>query len=230
MFHGHHFATLVDGLCTQGSQAPSGKNKGTSNRSNNKGISRPATYKSAGKIDEGKYVVDNLVDVIVYEDDIDDYDLDKDVEFAGLGTIRVTKDYAAVVDKLADIDGDLDVVSSDDLRNVYSSDGEGIVYGVKTFTKHHECTRSFNVPWVSTKWIISKCSERIRKNPTRPIPSLVATTIEGEKNVRVNPQKAYKAKKKSLAMIEGSAAEQFTWLNGYAQEILNTNAGTTLII
>lgn len=47
--------TLVDGLCTQGSQAPSGKNKGTSNRSNNKGISRSATYKSAGKIDEGKY-------------------------------------------------------------------------------------------------------------------------------------------------------------------------------
>ncbi|KAG5553494.1 hypothetical protein RHGRI_011387 [Rhododendron griersonianum] len=103
------------------------------------------------------------------------------------------------------------------------------IYRVKTFTEPHECTRSFNVPWVSTKWIINKYSERIRKNPTWPIPSLVAT-IEGEKNVRVNPQKAYRARKKSLAMIEGSAAEQFTWLNGYAQEILNTNAGTTLII
>ncbi|KAH7862346.1 hypothetical protein Vadar_003544 [Vaccinium darrowii] len=224
-------------------------------------------------------------------------------------TSGVTKDYADVVDLLADIDGDTDVMTSDDdLRSIDSdSDEEGRgnrvkhtvfnektdmdnpifkvgmefkthgqfreavkehaikwgkeikflksdkrqvratwkspcpwtiycsyvpndeVYRVKTFIDEHSCVRSFKVPWVSTKWIVKKYSERIRKNPTWPIPSLV-DTIQSEKTVQVNPQKAYRAKKISLDMLQGSAAKQFTMLNSYAKEILNTNDGTTVII
>ncbi|KAH7866355.1 hypothetical protein Vadar_019290 [Vaccinium darrowii] len=103
------------------------------------------------------------------------------------------------------------------------------VYRVKTFIDEHSYVRSFKVLWVSTKWIVKKYSERIRKNPTWPIPSLV-DTIQSEKTVQVNPQKAYRAKKISLDMLQGSAAKQFPMLNSYAKEILNTNDGTTVII
>ncbi|KAG5531079.1 hypothetical protein RHGRI_025890 [Rhododendron griersonianum] len=101
------------------------------------------------------------------------------------------------------------------------------VYRVKTFKDVHSCVRSFNVKWVSTKWIVSHYSERIRKNPTWPIPSLVAT-IESEKTVNVHPQKAYRARRISVEMLEGSSAQQFSLLNSYAAEILKTNVGTTV--
>lgn len=101
------------------------------------------------------------------------------------------------------------------------------IYRVKTFKDVHSCVRSFNVKWVSTKWIVSHYSERIRKNPTWPIPSLVAT-IESEKTVNVHPQKAYRARRISVEMLEGSSAQQFSLLNSYAAEILKTNVGTTV--
>ncbi|KAI8563066.1 hypothetical protein RHMOL_Rhmol03G0084600 [Rhododendron molle] len=75
-----------------------------------------------------------------------------------------------------------------------------LVYRVKTFKDVHSCVRSFNVKWVSTKWIVSHYSEKIRKNPTWPIPSLVAT-IESEKTVNVHPQKAYRARRISVEML-----------------------------
>ncbi|KAH7847184.1 hypothetical protein Vadar_022991 [Vaccinium darrowii] len=211
-------------------------------------------------------------------------------------TSGVTKDYADVVDVLADIDGDADVMTSDDdLRSIDSdSDEEGRgnrvkhtvfnektnmenpifkvgmefkthalfreavkehaikwgkeikflksdkrqaratckspcpwtiycshvpndeVYRVKTFIDEHSCVRSFKVPWVSTKWIVKKYSERIRKNPTWPIPSLV-DTIQSEKIVQVNLQKAYRAKKISLDMLQVAYAvvekeKKKTWM------------------
>ncbi|KAH7858532.1 hypothetical protein Vadar_025040 [Vaccinium darrowii] len=101
------------------------------------------------------------------------------------------------------------------------------VYRVKTFVDQHECVRSFNVQWVSTKWIVKKYTERIRKNPTWPIPPLVET-IESENTVKVNHQKTYRAMRIAMQMLEGSAAEQFKLLNSYAKEILNTNDGTTI--
>ncbi|KAF7133068.1 hypothetical protein RHSIM_Rhsim09G0050000 [Rhododendron simsii] len=64
-----------------------------------------------------------------------------------------------------------------------------LVYRVKTFKDVHSCVRSFNVKWVSTKWIVSHYSGRIKKNPLWPIPSLVATN-ESEKTVNVHPQTA----------------------------------------
>ncbi|KAI8546654.1 hypothetical protein RHMOL_Rhmol07G0136600 [Rhododendron molle] len=100
-----------------------------------------------------------------------------------------------------------------------------LVYRVKTFKDVHSCVRSFNVKWVSTKWIVSHYSKRIKKNPTWPIPSLVAT-IESEKTVNVHPQKAYRARRISVEMLEGSSAQQFSLLNSYAAEILKTNVGT----
>lgn len=76
---------------------------------------------------------------------------------------------------------------------------------------------------------MKKYAERIRKNPTWPIPSLVET-IESENTVKVNHQKAYRAKRIAVQMLEGNAAEQFKLLNSYAKEILNTNDRTTIKI
>ncbi|KAH7836032.1 hypothetical protein Vadar_032154 [Vaccinium darrowii] len=173
-------------------------------------------------------------------------------------TSGVTKDYAHVVDELADIEGDADVMTSDDdLRSIDSdSDEEGrgnrvkhTVFNEKTdmenpifkvgmeFKTHavfREAVKEHAIKWgKEIKFLKSdkrqKYSEKIRKNPTWPIPFLV-DTIESEKTVKVHPQKAYRAKKIALDMLQGNAAKQFTMLNSYAKEILNTNDGTTIII
>ncbi|KAH7853549.1 hypothetical protein Vadar_003839 [Vaccinium darrowii] len=79
---------------------------------------------------------------------------------------------------------------------------------VKTYTPHHKCIRSCDVPWVSSNWIVTKYCNRIRNNPTWPMPSL-HTTIKQEWTCKVDIQKVYRAKKKALNIIHGSAVEQF---------------------
>ncbi|KAH7837497.1 hypothetical protein Vadar_014550 [Vaccinium darrowii] len=56
--------------------------------------------------------------------------------------------------------------------------GDG-VFRVKHYIDNHTCSRSYNVPWVSTNWIVKRYSDRIAINPTWPIQSLV-DTIEKE--------------------------------------------------
>ncbi|KAH7846022.1 hypothetical protein Vadar_008846 [Vaccinium darrowii] len=70
------------------------------------------------------------------------------------------------------------------------------VFRVKHYINNHTCTRSYNVPWISTKWIVRTYSERIAKNPTWPIQSLV-DTIESEWTVHVHYQKVFRATRKS---------------------------------
>ncbi|KAF7139509.1 hypothetical protein RHSIM_Rhsim07G0151200 [Rhododendron simsii] len=49
-----------------------------------------------------------------------------------------------------------------------------------------------------------------------------------KKTVNVHPQKAYRARRISVEMLEGSSAQQFSLLNSYPAEILKTNVGTTV--
>lgn len=59
------------------------------------------------------------------DDTLFDVYVDNDEEFDGCNAPELTKEHAAVVDELADIDGDEDVVSYDDLRSINSeSDGD----------------------------------------------------------------------------------------------------------
>lgn len=59
------------------------------------------------------------------------------------------------------------------------------VFRVKTYVDTHTCTRSYHVPWVSTRWICNKYTDRIRSNPTWPVKSL-AQTIEKEWTCKVS--------------------------------------------
>ncbi|KAF7153831.1 hypothetical protein RHSIM_Rhsim01G0063200 [Rhododendron simsii] len=101
------------------------------------------------------------------------------------------------------------------------------LYRIKRYDNEHSCNRSFHVPWVSTKWILNKYKERIRRNPTWPVKSL-ANIIMGEHTVNVDVQKVYRARKMALEMIQGSACEQFNQLWGYLEEVKSSNPGTTI--
>lgn len=103
------------------------------------------------------------------------------------------------------------------------------VFRVKTYTPHHKCIRSYDVPWVSSNWIVSKYCNRIRNNPTWPVPSL-HTTIQQEWTCKVDIQKVYRAKKKAMNIIHGSAVDQFRQLWGYVEKIKQENPGTTIKI
>ncbi|KAH7856141.1 hypothetical protein Vadar_033196 [Vaccinium darrowii] len=80
------------------------------------------------------------------------------------------------------------------------------LYRIKTYISQHTCTRTFDVPWVSSKWIVARYGNRIRSNPTWPVPSL-AETIQQEWTVKVSIRKVYRAKNICLAMRDGTAIE-----------------------
>ncbi|KAH7859402.1 hypothetical protein Vadar_000654 [Vaccinium darrowii] len=103
------------------------------------------------------------------------------------------------------------------------------LYRIKTHTPQHKCIRSYDVPWVSSNWIVNKYCNRIRNNPTWPVASL-HTTIQQEWTCKVDIQKVYRAKRKALNIIHGSATEQFGQLWGYVEEIRQCNLGTTIKI
>ncbi|KAH7863402.1 hypothetical protein Vadar_017045 [Vaccinium darrowii] len=273
-----------------------------------------STSSESGSDDEDFYESD---DGVSDDDTMFQENVDKNIEFAGLGGSMAPsgQEYASMVDGLANLDGDSDGISSDDLKSMSGSssdedeDGwtgrkkaktnypvfnektdmdnpvfkigmefktheqvreaikeysikwgrkikfnkndrekvdavcktgcpwhiyasyvknEGL-YRVKTYVNEHDCTREFNIPWVSTKWIIRRYYDRIRRNPTWPIPSLIET-ITAEWTVHVDKQKVFRAKKKALELIEGTAAQQFGQLYGYIEEVKNTNPGTTIVM
>ncbi|KAH7834918.1 hypothetical protein Vadar_020926 [Vaccinium darrowii] len=64
------------------------------------------------------------------DDALFDVYVDNDEEFDGCNALELTKEHAAVVDELADIDGDEHVVSSDDLRSI-DSESDGVNGRVK---------------------------------------------------------------------------------------------------
>ncbi|KAH7866379.1 hypothetical protein Vadar_019600 [Vaccinium darrowii] len=100
---------------------------------------------------------------------------------------------------------------------------------IKTHTPQHKCIRSYDVSWVSSSWIVNKYWNRIRNNPTWPVASL-HTTIQQEWTCKVDIQKVYRAKRKALNIIHGSATEQFAQLWGYVEEIRQCNPSTTIKI
>lgn len=103
------------------------------------------------------------------------------------------------------------------------------LFRVKTFEGKHTCSRTYHVPWVSSKWICNKYLDRIRNNPTWPVKSL-ALTIEKEWTCKVSWTRVYRGKKKAMEVILGTATEQFKLLYAYAEEIMNCNPGTRVII
>ncbi|XP_028070295.1 uncharacterized protein LOC114272787 [Camellia sinensis] len=102
------------------------------------------------------------------------------------------------------------------------------LYRIKTLDEH-TCNRSFDVAYVSSKWIVKRYFERIRLNPTWPI-QLLSDTISSEHNVKVDLQKERRARNKVLTQVEGTAAEQFAMLWSYIEEIRNTIPKTTICI
>lgn len=105
---------------------------------------------------------------------------------------------------------------------------EGL-YRIKTFIDTHTCSRTYNVPWVSTNWILHKYKDRIQRNPTWHVSSL-HETIQAEWTVNLDRQKVSSAKKRALEMIQGNAAEQFGELYSYIEEIKSTNPGTNVVL
>ncbi|KAH7857175.1 hypothetical protein Vadar_009876 [Vaccinium darrowii] len=103
------------------------------------------------------------------------------------------------------------------------------VFRVKTHVDTHTCTRSYHVPWVSTRWICNKYTDRIRSNPTWPVKSL-AQTIEKEWTCKVSMPRVFRAKKRALDLIEGTTNEQFGMLYAYVEEVMSSNPGTRVVI
>lgn len=68
---------------------------------------------------------------------------------------------------------------------------------IKTFIDTHTCTRTYNVPWVSTNWIVDKYKDRIQRNLTWLVSSL-HDTIQAEWTVNLDRQKVSRAKKRAL--------------------------------
>ncbi|KAH7850083.1 hypothetical protein Vadar_027656 [Vaccinium darrowii] len=94
------------------------------------------------------------------------------------------------------------------------------VFKVKTYDDTHTCTRSYHVPWVRTRWICNKYTDRIRSNPTWPIKS-PAQTIKKKWTCKVSMPRVFRAKKRALNSLGCYA---------YAEEVISSNPGTRVVI
>ena len=98
-----------------------------------------------------------------------------------------------------------------------------------TFVDEHNCHRTASNRQAKTRFLarkfmpILRCSAEIKVN----------TLIEVARlrwGILITRHKAYRAKVKSLEMIQGACTDQYSHLRNYAQELLRSNPGSTVII
>ncbi|XP_058209741.1 uncharacterized protein LOC131322424 [Rhododendron vialii] len=106
---------------------------------------------------------------------------------------------------------------------------KGESFQVKTYKKKHKCLRSFRVRHVTSMYLANKYVDSIRSNPNMPLEHL-QERVKKDLVVNVSTTQAYRAKRKTLDLIEGTHLEQYALLRDYCEEVRRTNPNTTIII
>ncbi|KAL0409367.1 UNVERIFIED_CONTAM: hypothetical protein Sradi_1871100 [Sesamum radiatum] len=100
---------------------------------------------------------------------------------------------------------------------------------VKTFNGTHHCPRKQRVSHANAKWLADRYKDKIWTDPKWPVDSML-TIMQKENKLLFNKSQLYRAKKKVEKMGCGTDGEQYAMLWSYAEEIRNSNPGTTVKI
>ncbi|XP_058766723.1 uncharacterized protein LOC131640331 [Vicia villosa] len=100
---------------------------------------------------------------------------------------------------------------------------------VVSLVDEHTCYRTPNNRQAKTEWLAKKFSHILRHNPDMKPAGLVAESIE-RWGVKLSHDQAYRAKRRAMDLIQGASMDQFSHLRSYAQELLNSNPGSNVVL
>ncbi|KAL6499181.1 hypothetical protein OROHE_026209 [Orobanche hederae] len=110
-----------------------------------------------------------------------------------------------------------------------SKDPNEHTFQIRSLHFEHECTRQSNVTQADTKFLVGKYCSKLKSNPKWNVKSMLEIS-QNECKVQFSKHQVYRAKKMVGAMDIGDGGEQFGMLRAYAEEILQSNPGSTVKI
>ena len=112
---------------------------------------------------------------------------------------------------------------------VSKNGGGELTYGVKTLISKHTCGVSIKGKNATYKWISEKIKNLMKTNKNFKLVDVIAS-IRELYMVDISQWKAYKARKRAKAMVEGDYKEQYHKLKDYANEVIRCSPETTFIL
>ncbi|RHN65625.1 putative transcription factor interactor and regulator CCHC(Zn) family [Medicago truncatula] len=91
----------------------------------------------------------------------------------------------------------------------------------------HSCSRVFKVKMLNSDWLGSKLNSRVREEPGLKLTTIVNRTIE-KWGLKINLNKAYRARGKEIDMVDGSFRDQYTRIYDYTHELMRSNPDSTV--
>ncbi|XP_028791136.1 uncharacterized protein LOC114747018 [Neltuma alba] len=104
-----------------------------------------------------------------------------------------------------------------------------LTYRLKTLHSKHTCGVSLKGKNASYKWIAEKIVHIMKRNKNIKLADIIASVRE-HYMVDVSVWKAYMARKKAKALIDGDYKEQYHKLRDYCNEVRKCNLGTTFAL
>ncbi|XP_019181684.1 PREDICTED: uncharacterized protein LOC109176748 [Ipomoea nil] len=102
-------------------------------------------------------------------------------------------------------------------------------FQLKTLEADNNCNQKFSLRLVSQNWIEDKYEEKIRDNPCIG-PIELKNHIESELKINLSISKVRRAIRSVLKKINASFEDQFRRIRDYAQECMNSNPGSKVIL
>ncbi|XP_058776681.1 uncharacterized protein LOC131651009 [Vicia villosa] len=93
----------------------------------------------------------------------------------------------------------------------------------------HTCYRTAHNRQAKTTWLAKKFAHILRHNPDMKPVGLIAEAVD-RWGVKLSHDKAYRAKRRAMELIQGAGMDQFTHLRRYAQELLKSNPNSNVVL
>jgi hypothetical protein len=100
---------------------------------------------------------------------------------------------------------------------------------VVSLKDEHLCHRGPTNKQAKTEWLAKEFAHTLRHSPDMKPSGLIALAID-KWGVKLSHDQAYRAKRKAIQLIQGAGREQFSHLRTYADELINSNPNSTVII
>ncbi|XP_058733914.1 uncharacterized protein LOC131605589 [Vicia villosa] len=100
---------------------------------------------------------------------------------------------------------------------------------VVSLIDEHTCYRTAHNRQAKTTWLAKKFAHILRHSPDMKPVGLIAEAVD-RWGVKLSHDKAYRAKRRAMELIQGAGMDQFTHLRRYAQELLKSNPNSNVVV
>ncbi|XP_071728105.1 uncharacterized protein [Rutidosis leptorrhynchoides] len=102
-------------------------------------------------------------------------------------------------------------------------------WSVRTYNHKHDCLESRLIRQCTSQFLATKLVDQLQTNPQIPVRA-VKSQLESNLEVKIHPQKAFRALQKAKKTLKGDYMDQYGDLRDYAIELKRSNPGTTVKI